>query len=227
MSNGFNAGTYLTVQNTSAHNFRMEYDIPELLKKMMEVIPGKQAGLAKRLGGKISQSVISRWLDGVEPKGKNYERIIGVAHETGIIGDIRSEDVAASLDKPPRHMVKVKGYVGAGSQAHYYAVDPGDLGEIEGDDKTTDQTLALVIIGKSLGKFFDHWYVFYDDVRSPITEDLIGELCVVGLADDRVLIKKIRRNGTAFDLISNAESEAPIKNVKIEWAAKVKNIAPQ
>ena len=164
--------------------------------------PDKLPLLAKRLGRSVD------WLlDGREPAR-----------------DLSSEDVAASIGKPPRRMIRVKGYVGAGGQAHYYAVDPGDLGEIEGGGRATDQTVALVIIGASLGKFFDHWHVLYDDVRSPVTEDLIGELCVAGLADDRVLVKKIQRNGRGFDLLSNAESEPPIKNVKIEWAAKVTDL---
>lgn len=139
--------------------------------------------------------------------------------------DMRSEDVALSLDPKPPRMVKVKGYVGAGGRAHYYAVDPGDLGEIEGTERDTDNTVAVVIIGSSLGKFFEGWHVLYDDVRSPVTADLIGELCVVGLADDRILIKKIQRDGRGrFNLISNAENEPPIPNVKIEWAAKVTDL---
>ena len=73
---------------------------------------------------------------------------------------------------------------------------------------------------------FDRWYVFYDDVRRPVTPDLIGKLCVVGLSDDRVLIKKIMRNGKlgSFDLISNSDDEPPIVGARIEWAAKVKEL---
>ena len=120
-------------------------------------------------------------------------------------------------------MVKLKGYVGAGSEGHFYAVAQGDLGEVEAPDTATDKTVALEIIGSSLGKFFDRWLVFYDDVRSPITDDMIGQLCVVGLSDDRVLIKKVLRNGARgkFDLLSNNDTEEPIKAVKIEWAALV------
>lgn len=139
--------------------------------------------------------------------------------------DVRSEDVADSLGPEQKRMVKVKGYVGAGGRAHYYAVDPGDLGEIEGTNRDTDNTVAVVIIGSSLGKFFEGWHVLYDDVRSPVTDDLIGELCVVGLADDRILIKKIQRAGKGrFDLISNAENEPPIRGVKLEWAALVTDL---
>lgn len=201
-------------------------DIPTLLKSIAKAARVKQTGLGKLVG--VSQPQISRYLKGAEPKRPAYDKIVEAAQRFGVVenDDIRSEDVAASISKPPRRMVPVKGYVGAGGVAHYYAVDPGDLGEIEGGDRATDNTVALVIIGGSLGKFFDRWHVLYDDVRSPVTDDLIGELCVVGLADDRILVKKIQRGSgpRTFNLASNAESEPVIKNVVIEWAAKVTDL---
>ncbi|ACI92681.1 putative phage repressor [Afipia carboxidovorans OM5] len=74
---------------------------------------------------------------------------------------------------------------------------------------------------------FDRWLVYYDDVRSPVTHDLIGRLCVVGLNDDRILVKKIKRAKTEgrFDLLS--ETEPPIEGVQVEWAARVKQLSPQ
>jgi hypothetical protein len=209
----------------------MDVDIPQLLRKMMEVIPGKQAGLAKRLGNGIKQPQVSRWLAGSVPEVPSYNQIIAVAEEIGVLSaDMRSEDVAASIDRGPRRTISVKGYVGAGSQISIFNVaNAGDLDTIVASDRDTDQTVALRILGTSLGTFFDRWYVCYDDVRSPITDDLIGELCVVGLSDDRVFIKKIVRHGRSarrFDLLSNAEKEEPIRNVSIEWAAKVTDLRP-
>lgn len=196
--------------------------IPDLLRAIAAVAEVKQTGLGRLIG--VSQSQISRYLKGAEPKRKAYDKIMQSARRYQVFEeDVRSEDVAASLPAPPRkQMAKVVGYVGAGGQAHYYAVDPGDLGEIEAPERATPETVAVVIIGRSLGKFFHGWYVFYDDVRSPVTDDLIGELCVVGLDDDRILIKKIQRaRDGSFDLISNSDDEPPIRGVAIEWAAKV------
>lgn len=209
------------------HNLGMEIDIPTLLKKMMEIVPGKQTGLARRLGKKITQPQVSRWLDGAEPKGKNYERIIAVAHEIGALSDTRSEDVSAMIDGVHRKMVKIKGYVGAGAKAHYYALADEEFEEVEAPAGSTDQTVAVEIKGKSFGPLLHSWLVFYDDVRSPVTDDLIGQVCVVGLADDRILIKEIKRERDgSFSLISNT-AEEPIKNVEIEWAAKVKDMRPK
>ena len=70
--------------------------------------------------------------------------------------------------------------------------------------------------------------MFYDDVRSPVTPDLIGAICVVGLADDRVLLKQIKTNGRGgFDLYPNSPAEDVIRDAKIEWAAKVIGMRPR
>lgn len=124
-----------------------------------------------------------------------------------------------------RRAVQLVGYVGAGAETHFVA--PGELGEIEAPEGSSDLTVAVEIRGESLGTFFDRWVVFYDDVRRPVTSDLINRLCVVGLEDGRVLIKKIQKSRYKglFHLIS--QSEAPIMDVAIEWAAKVKNMVPK
>jgi len=211
------------------HRYSMDQDIPGILRRMMEVVGGGQVNLAKRLGGKITQPLISRWLDGADPKGKNYQRIMALAEELGVINGIDSEDVSASLPAPEQltRKVRIKGYVGAGSAAHYYALSDEDFEEVPAPEFSSDQTVAVEIRGKSFGPLVENWLVFYDDVRSPVTEDLIGQTCVVGLADDRILLKKIERNGRGgYRLVSNS-GEDPIDDPVIEWAAKVIGMRPR
>ena len=171
----------------------------------------------------------SRWLKGARPNGENFEQILLLARNAGVIDDVRSEDVAADLTEPVRaRTVKLKGYVGAGSLAHFYALSDNDFEEVEAPLSSTDQTVAVEIKGTSFGPLMDSWLVYYDDVRSPITEDMIGKICVVGLSDDRILIKKIVRDGRGgFNLKSNSESEPDILDVDIEWAAKVTDMKPR
>ncbi len=123
--------------------------------------------------------------------------------------------------------VPLVGYVGAGAEAHFYASTDEGLGEVDAPPNATDQTRAAEIRGESLGPLFERWLVFYDDVRTPVTPDLIGELCVVGLPDDRVLVKKLQRSRTRglFHLLSN--TEAPIFDQEVAWAAKVKTMRPR
>lgn len=130
-------------------------------------------------------------------------------------------------EEPPAPKIPVAGYVGAGAETHFYAVSQGGLDEIDAPDGSTPDTVAVEIRGDSLGAFFDRWLVFYDDVRREVTPDLLGKLCVVGLDDGRVLIKKLQRSRSQglFNLVS--QTEAPILDVAIEWAAKVKSMMPR
>lgn len=133
---------------------------------------------------------------------------------------------AEVLGRDTRQAVPLVGYVGAGAEAHFYATadDPREM--IDAPDGATENTVAVEIHGESLGPLFDRWIVFYDEVRSPVTPDLIGRLCVVGLIDDRVLVKKIQRSrGGSYILLSN--TEAPMVDVEIAWAAKVLNMVPR
>ena len=200
--------------------------VPELLNAMMQAAGVKQSGLAEMLG--VDQPQISRWRRGQDPQGENRDRILTLARKMRVIDDFRSEDVADSL-APPRpdvRMVKVKGYVGASAEAVYYRVSDEYLEEVPAPEGASDQTVAVEVRGDSLGEAFDSWSIFYDDVRSPITEDLIGHLCVVGLADDRLLVKRLLRHDGEFILRSNSGGD-DIVGAEIEWAAKVTSMRPR
>lgn len=133
--------------------------------------------------------------------------------------------VPKGTERPePRRTVRLVGYVAAGGEADFRG---DELGEVDVPEGISDETVAVEIRGESLGSIFDRWIVLYDDVRRPVTNDLIGRLCVVGLADGRVLVKKIKKSSgkRLYHLISNTED--PILDVAVEWAAKVKQMVPR
>ena len=102
----------------------------------------------------------------------------------------------------------------------------GDLDAVEPPIGANENTVAVEVRGDSLGPFFNRWLVFYDDVRhgAPPSE-LIGEICVVGLEDGRVLIKQLQR-GKAEGLYNlHSQTEPPMRDVPVAWAAKVKSMA--
>lgn len=141
-----------------------------------------------------------------------------------------SAHLANSLKQEPTKVPKVRlmGYVGAGAEAHYYALADEDYDEVDAPLSATDRTVALEIKGTSFGPLMNTWLVYYNDVRSPVTDDLLGQVCVVGLADDRILIKEIRRERDgSYTLRSNSISEPPIFNAQIEWAARVTDMKPR
>lgn len=212
---------HLTAKNSRPHNLGMDY--PGTLRAIMRAGDLNQAELAKKL--RVTQPTISRWLKrGSRPDLEQHQRIHAEAVRIGLEAPPRPASGESEADQP--QVARVVGYVGAGAEAHFYAVAQGELDEVPAPEGATPETVAVEIRGNSLGELFDRWLVFYDQVRSPVTSDLIGRLCVVGLPDDRVLVKKLRRaRDGLFDLHSNTEE--PIRGVTVEWAARVKSMVPQ
>jgi hypothetical protein len=136
---------------------------------------------------------------------------------------LMGEDDAAEPEKPRR--VPIVGHVGAGSNAYFV---PARLGNAPAPEWASESTVAVEIRGDSLGRSLNGWLAYYDDVRNPVTEDLMGHLCVVGLADGQILIKELRqaRQRGYFHLFSNAGGD-PILDQKVEWAALVKTLKPK
>jgi len=141
------------------------------------------------------------------------------------------EIVSAYLEVPApvggTRLVPLVGYVGAGAEAHFFGDGQGPFDMVDAPDNSTEKTVAVEIRGESLGSFFDRWLVFYDDVRDPVTADLIGKLCVCGLPDGRVVIKKLARSREKGLFILHSQFEPPIYDVAVIWAAKVKNMVPR
>lgn len=207
-------------EHSLAHTVRMDY--ASLIKEMLKAEGQTQAELARRIG--VTQPTISRWMKGLQqPELDQHQRLIREAERLNVI------DGSGHVHEPEEdeeRTIPVKGWVGAGAIANYYPEETeyDRAPWIPGANK---DTIALEIRGKSMGKLLDRWLVYIDEVRSPVTPDLIGQTCVVALTDGQVLVKKIERNpdGT-YNLISNSETEPPIRGVEIRWASKVRSITP-
>lgn len=130
-------------------------------------------------------------------------------------------------DEEGEGTVPLVGHVGAGSAAHFYATGDGELDRVESPKNATKYTVAVEIRGDSLGRHFQHWLVYYNEVRSPVTHDLINQLCVVGLPDDRVLVKWIRRARTPGLYHLDSNNEPTMTDVEIVWAARVIHMSPR
>ena len=119
--------------------------------------------------------------------------------------------------------IPVWGKAGAGGEINSFHEGNTEIGRIPAPDDSNEQTGAVEISGDSLGPVFNGWFAIYDEIRTPPTTDMVGELCVVELTDGRVYIKTLKQGrGKRLDLHSNYG--APIYDVKVKWAAKVKNV---
>lgn len=192
--------------------------------------------LSSHIGAPLTRGAVGNWERGLDIGIDNLKAISELAgisldwlaHNAGekpaMVGNIPS----TVLGDGGAYSVPLLGYVRAGAAAHFYAAAPDPLEWVPNIKDQTRDTAALQIQGESLGSFFDQWLVYYDEIRSPVTPDLIGKLCVVGLMDDRVVIKKIKRAKTdgLYNLLSN-EGKEDILDVEIVWAARVKHMTPR
>lgn len=141
--------------------------------------------------------------------------------------------IAAALDVSPKDIleqqpeVPVVGYVGAGAEMHLYAFADSPNDFVPMPENGNENTVAVEVRGSSLGSIFDTWLVYYDQIHTPPTPNMLGKLCVVGLADDRVLVKRLRKGSAPgiYNLESN--TEGLIEDVQVMWAAQVKNMTPR
>lgn len=189
------------------------------------------SAVSAETGEPLTRGAVGNWELGKEIGLKNMRAL---AKLSGAPLEWISDNIGDPNEAAPKtpagsdFLAPVVGYVGAGAAAHYYAVSQGDLDRVPAPPDSSANTVAVEIKGDSIGSLFNQWMIFYDDVRSPVTPDLIGRLCVVGLMDDRVVVKKIKKSKTPglFDLISNDDREN-ITDVEIIWAARVKHMAPR
>jgi transcriptional regulator with XRE-family HTH domain len=133
--------------------------------------------------------------------------------------------VAALVEQSP---VNIVGYVGAGGEAVFYDHGQGPFEEVQRPPEASDRTVAVLVRGDSMsGTADDGWILYFDDVREPPADDLLGSLCVVGLSDGRILCKRLHRGRIIgkFDLFSTNAS--PMLDQDVAWAAKVTWIKPR
>lgn len=177
-----------------------------------------QTRLAEQVGA--AQTTISSWERGrTEPTREDVQRIADAL-------DLNAAELELAGQSPAeKRQVRKVGYVGAGAEAHFYAGadDPNEF--VDAPEGANDNTVAVEVRGVSLGPAFDRWLAYYDDLRSPVTPDLHGRLCVVATDLDQVLVKILRPSGTPdrYHLISNS-GEEPIFDQKVIWAARVTDL---
>jgi hypothetical protein len=130
------------------------------------------------------------------------------------------EDKEPEITRTP-----IIGYVGENSRIHFYSVARSQLDDAESPKNPTDKTVGLEILGSTIGP--RKWIVFYDEVREPLTPDLIGQPCVVGIVGDEMYVGEVRAaKSPGLYNIGPFGSES-VKNAKVTWGARVRLIGPR
>lgn len=168
-----------------------------------------------------------------EKVGMSVSYLWRLAHSERNLSHKNLNRIAAALDVSPKEilehqpMVPIVGYVGAGAVMHYYAFADSPDDFVPMPEGGNENTVAVEVRGSSLGSIFDTWLVYYDRVHEAPTSDMLGKLCVVGLPDDRVLVKRIRKGSAPGLYHLESNTEGLIEDAEIVWAAKVRTMTPR
>jgi transcriptional regulator with XRE-family HTH domain len=174
----------------------------------------------------VSQGTVSRWEKGAAP---SHQHLLRLAELDGVSLD---EFLLGAVGRPTAEQgppIPVVGYVGAG--ASVYPVDDVNQDEgfetIERPPFITGEAIAVEVRGDSLYPVAEEgWKLIYTGQPEVMEEEVLNKLCVVALADGRVMVKRIVR-GTKPQRYHLLSTNAPmIEDVEVLWAAKVRAIIP-
>jgi transcriptional regulator with XRE-family HTH domain len=178
-----------------------------------------QVALGKAVGQ--AQTTISSWeRERTEPSREDVERV-------AIALQMKPSELEMTDAARAERTVPLVGYVRAGSAEVLYSEGQQGLGEVAAAEDASPDTVAAQIQGDSLGPFFDQWLVFWDDVRRPVSENLHHQLCVVGLANGKVLVKRLRPASNGLFHLDSNSNEPTMTDQVVEWAALVTNMRPR
>jgi phage repressor protein C with HTH and peptisase S24 domain len=150
-------------------------------------------------------------------KAKAYAEAYGVRAEWLYDGE---GPMKAKID---RRLVPVLGRVGASSDG---------LIRMDNADRTEDfvpvppggssKAVALMVQGNSMPDVAeDGSIIYFEDQRTPPTEDMIGRVVVVETEDHEVLVKRLQRgSGKKLYNLESIYGE-PKRDVRLRWAARI------
>lgn len=125
--------------------------------------------------------------------------------------------------------VPLVGYVGAGSQAYFFAKREEGRQKVATPNIAGAATRAIEVRTEDgLGALFESWLAFYnDDERGPVTKRHIGQLCIIGLHDGRTLVRRVQASKAPGFYHLIAPQAEPIFDIRVEWAARITGMSPR
>jgi len=190
-------------------------EIKALVKALLAARRWRQADLAGRLG--VDQSMISRWLAGVEPRGHTRDKLRELAAESGIGVEDRRD-----------HVLPVMGYVGAGdvvdTQGQWF---DAPLEEVELPYPIDDDLVGFAVRGDSMRPKYGPGEILVVEREQPFaTESMVGEMAVVRTYDDVRLVKRIMPGPRPHTYNLESINADTLVGVRIRWASPIRMIIP-
>lgn len=195
-----------------------------MIRRLREAKGLTQTQLANLIGTKQPQ--IDRLEKAGTPKGRKVtkEWAEKLAPHLGV------KAVDLLFSEPGEEAIELVGAVGADTEGQrVYGSGQGQLGWVEPIPGANENTVAVIVRGSSMRPYAeDGGIIYYDDRRDPPSDDMLGEVVIVGLDDDRVLLKRLLRPTAGkpghFDLESFNGEQMPDQHVV--WAAFVAAVIP-
>jgi hypothetical protein len=129
-------------------------------------------------------------------------------------------------DPASSNLVRVVGRIGAGAEIRpeVEQTSPENSYEIEVPFPVSTDEIAFQVEGDGMWPRYDPGDVIICWRQCTNAEDLIGWEAAVRTADGKRYLKRIQRGAASgtFDLESH--NAAPIRSVRIEWAAEIKGV---
>lgn len=126
-------------------------------------------------------------------------------------------------DPTPANRVRVAGRIGAGAEIlpEFEQIPPEGLYEIEVPFPIPSDAVAFQVEGDSMWPRYDPGDVIICGREGADAAGIVGWEAAVRTADGKRYLKRIQRGAAAgtFDLESH--NAAPIRGVRIEWAAEI------
>jgi hypothetical protein len=170
-------------------------------------------------------------------QAQRYARYFGTTPEWLLTGMRRANhaQMEAKLaplisDAPdPSHATyPILGYIGAGAEAHCYDVPREKLDRVQIPFGTLPpSTVAFEIRDSNVGGSFYRSLLFFEYNRPPVSLELLGVVCAVGLQRGRIFVRELRKGQKEglFDLTS--PNTPPLRSVKAEWATPILALLPK
>jgi len=176
-----------------------------------------QAAFAQHVG--VTQSRVSKWENDRDPESpgpENLRRLARAAKKT----------VDEFLEMQEHVMrVPIIGFIGVGATMTFYQGNREDFETIEAPKGATAATVAAEVQDDSLGIGCIGWHAFYDEVKSSPDDEMIGRMCVVGLADGRILVRRLEIGQISGKYNLFAIIGPPMYDVSVVWASKVRHLS--
>jgi len=192
----------------------------EWLKTALKQANISQAELSRRLSDELGRSIDRAAVNKmtIDQRKIAADELIAIEKITG---------VAAPTQANSPRLVPLLGKVSAGAVMEIMSEAQGPFEEVEVPAGDTEGTAAAEIKGDCMGPLLDGWLVFWNSGRTISPKDLVGKICVIGMDDGRVMLKKLTKGSIPgmFTLLS--QFDPPIYDVLVKWASPVTSMRPR